>query len=114
MDTEKYTFYSLRRFMPTAAGAFQLDDTGKAAIGNWQENVGPTDSKAKTAKMKMSIHYSGEKVAQAIRAKNLIVSALAKSLEEVIPGACLKLRQGISLAPDTFTWSSVYCTSMGW
>ena len=81
-DAKRFTFYSLRRFMPTLAAAVKLDPTSASALGNWQFPGVTSSSSASSARFSMAAHYSGEKMAQAMRAKSWPVGAILEILEK--------------------------------
>jgi len=112
-EAAKWTFYSLRRFMPTMAAAVRLDPTSAAAVGNWQSSS--TGSSSSTSvRFQMAAHYAGEKMAQAMRAKYWILGALHGALLQSDLGSSTQsgvgnlISNGHMVPAGAFTWKDVY------
>jgi hypothetical protein len=96
---KEITLKSLRKFLPTAADTFQMDDEDKHALGDWQDNPGKK-GKSGPSSGSMPRTYSGANLQTAFSAKQWIVSGLATIAATAGDLACQNLNRW-------FTWSYV-------
>ena len=78
------TFNSLRRFLPSIANAYALDDADAQAISNWQQIDHRAPGSAairQRAAFPMSRHYADGKAAFAARLKAALLAGMYKSLQ---------------------------------
>ena len=71
-----FTTYSLRRWLPTIAGALQFSREQKQAIGNWIEVPNEAESSKERAVFPMSMRYDDDKDIQAGHIKGLAVTLM--------------------------------------
>ena len=83
---DRYTFNSVRRFMPTLAGFLQLDEQQAQALGYWQEIPKGQDTQGSgplsvmRVKFPMSARYSGVKVQVSGRVQLASIAILMEML----------------------------------
>ena len=74
-DMDKFSAYSLRRFLPTAADILRLPEEMRLAIGSWQDHPkSRSEVDTRSAARTMAQHYSRDKVLTAQVKLEVIVS----------------------------------------
>ena len=82
-DTERLTFNTLRRFLPTIANVTQMPKHECQAIGNWVEDETLNKDVATSSARPMSVHYSDQKALSSGLAKQKAIHNFTQLLSYV-------------------------------
>ena len=88
-ESDQYSTYSFRRFLPSVADTLNLSDADRNCLGNWQDGQ----------RLPLNVRYSSEKLESAASVWRLCLAALHHLLKHDENPSLLKLRGVLSHVP---------------
>ena len=88
-ESDQYSTYSFRRFLPSVADSLNLSDTEKNCLGNWQDGQ----------KLPLNVRYSAVRLESAASVRRLCLAAIHHLLKNDPEPSWLKLRGVLSHLP---------------